>query len=352
MHCTRRKAVTLIVAATAAGSLLLAPAASAAPRSFYGVISVETPSSAEFNRMGAGRVGTLRESFVWGVVQGGPDAGYDWGLYDSIVGQAAQNGIKVLPTVYSSPRWVAPTPEHPPPKAAFGEFQRFVRAAADRYGHGGVFWTENPGIPAIPITDWQIWNEPNSPSFWAPKPNAKKYVQLLRVARDGIKDADPKARILLAGLFPTPGTSLGVWLRRYLPQIYRAKGRGLFDGVAVHPYNIRPKDTIADLRDVRRIMARFNDERTPVWITEVGWATGGPPYPLTVDPKRQASYLRNTIRLMVRNRKRLKIRTVIWFSLRDSGNGSIWYEHTGLFTRDGSAKPSWPAFTALTGGSP
>jgi hypothetical protein len=342
----------LIGAAAIAACLLLASVASALPRSFYGVISVETPSSAEFNRMGAGRVGTLRENFVWGVVQSGPEAGYDWSLYDSIVGQAARNGIKLLPTIYSSPRWAAATPEHPPATSALGGFQRFVHAAAERYGHRGAFWAQNPAIPAIPITHWQIWNEPNSPSFWAPKPDAKRYVELLRVARRGIRAADPKARILLAGLFPTPGTSLGVYLRRYLPQIYRAEGRKLFDGVAVHPYNIRPKGTIEDLRDVRRIMARFNDERTPLWVTEVGWATAGPPFPFTVNPDLQASYLRKTIRLMAQNRKRLKIGAVIWFSLRDSGSGSVWWEHTGLFTRDGSAKPSWPAFTALTGGRP
>ena len=42
---------------------------------------------------------------------------------------------------------------------------------------------------------------------------------------------------------------------------------------------------------------------------------------------------------------------MIWYSWRDVP-GPIWFFHTGLFTSDLDAKPSWSAFTALTGGNP
>jgi hypothetical protein len=347
-----RSLATVLVAAALAACLLAAPVAGAAPREFYGVNSAEMPSSADLNRMGAGGMGTVRVNLVWGAVQSGRSAEYDWGVYDSVVGNAAENGIRVLPTIYSSPRWVALSHEHPPPTSALGLWRAFARAAAGRYGNGGDFWAENPDLPQIPVTDWQIWNESSSPTFWKPKPNAKRYVRLLRKARAGIEAADPRARIMLAGLFPTPGTDLGVSIDRYLPQIYRAGGRRLFDSVALHPYNIRPRGTLRDLKRVRAIMTRFKDRRKPLWATEVGWASGGPPYFFTVSRELQAEHLRRTYNLLARNRKRLKLRGVVWFSLRDYGERDDWFENTGLLTFDGSPKPAWHAFVRLTGGTP
>ncbi len=85
------------------------------------------------------------------------------------------------------------------------------------------------------MTDWQLWNEVNSPSFWYPKPNAKQYVGLLRVFHDGIKSGDPAAKIVLAGLFRTPNIKNGIPLDRYLPAIYRRKAKTLFDAVGRPP---------------------------------------------------------------------------------------------------------------------
>jgi hypothetical protein len=98
-------------------------------------------------------------------------------------------------------------------------------------------------------------------------------------------------------------------------------------------------------------MGRFKDKRAALWITEIGWATGGQRTPLTVSPRRQAAYLRQTYKLMAANRGRLKIAGVIWYSWRDLPGG-IWFNHTGLFTQAFNPKPSWKAFVGLTGGSP
>src|SRR5215210_4141920 len=98
-----------LLIATALIICLVVPAGAqgAAPRSFYGLIPATDPDSAEIARMGTGKVGTLRINFVWGAVQSGPSAQFDWSHYDAIIGAAAQQGIRVLPTVYSSPTWVA-----------------------------------------------------------------------------------------------------------------------------------------------------------------------------------------------------------------------------------------------------
>src|SRR5881392_60663 len=144
----------LVIAAILLVCLAAAPQAAAkAPRSFYGVISADEPTATEIDRMGAGQVGTLRIILVWGQVQSAPGGALDWSHYDAVVGRAAQNGIRVLPTIYSSPAWAAPRPNAPPTAQHLDDFQAFARAAAERYGSNGTFWTQNPGIPKMPITD-------------------------------------------------------------------------------------------------------------------------------------------------------------------------------------------------------
>lgn len=343
----------LVIAATLLICLVAAaPANASAPRAFYGVIPANDPSSTELTRMGDGKVGTLRINFVWGAVQPSATAALDWSHYDAIIGAAAQQGIRVLPTVYSSPSWAAARNNYPPSKQHLGDFGAFVQAAAARYGASGSFWTENPAIPKLPIIDWQLWNEVNSPSFWYRKPSAKQYVGLLRVFSGEIKTGDPTAKVVLAGLFRTPQIKNGIDLDRYLPAIYKRKAKPLFDAVAVHPYATTPHDALEAVKETRKIMSRFKDRGTPLWITEIGWATGGnPPTALTVSSQRQAKYLRKTYGLMAANRGRFNIAGVIWYSWRDVP-GPIWFDHTGLFRADFDPKPSWNAFVGLTGGRP
>ena len=333
-------------------SLACAATAHAAPRAFYGAIPAVDPSTTEINRMGVGRLGTLRINLYWGAVQPSGASGYDWTHYDQIVGDAAESGIRVLPTVYGSPPWVAARPNLPPRGKHLGDFRRFAEAAAGRYGHDGIFWQEHPTVPRLEVDWWQLWNEVNSPSFWTRKPNPKQYVRLLRVFHAGIKGGDPRARIVLAGLFPTPAVKHGMTSDRFLQGVYRNRAKPLFDATALHPYSTTPRQAIDRVRDMRRTMAQHRDRKAKLWLTEVGWASGGHPRTaLTVSPRRQAKYLRQTYRLLAKNRKRYRIPGVIWYSWRDVPGG-IWFNHTGLFSRGLAPKPAWHAFTRLTGGKP
>src|SRR4051794_33057495 len=128
---------------------LVSQAQAAAPRSFYGVMAATDPDQSEIARMGAGKVGTLRINFVWSAVQPEQNSPLNWSHYDAIIGAAARQGIRVLPTVYSTPHWAASRDNFPPSKAHYGDFQTFVREAAARYGSNGSFWATNPGIPKL-----------------------------------------------------------------------------------------------------------------------------------------------------------------------------------------------------------
>jgi polysaccharide biosynthesis protein PslG len=323
-----------------------------APRTFYGVIAASDPDRTEVARMGAGRVGTLRINLVWGAVQSAPGSELDWSHYDELIGNAAREGIRVLPTVYSSPRWSAARVSYPPSRPTWGEFAHFVRAAAGRYGSRGVFWSEHPDIAAYPIRDWQFWNEPNLQGFWLPKLSARTYVNLLRVFSRAVRGGDPTARVLLGGLFPNArahSTVPGIPLKRYLPAVYRQRAKPLFDAVDLHPYAATPRRVLVEVKRARRIMDRFGDRKTTIWLTEIGWTTGGAPSALTVSPERQATYLTRTFDLLAANRARYRIGGAVWYSWRDLP-GPAWFNHTGLFTEDLEPKPAWSAFVGLTGG--
>lgn len=317
---------------------------------FYGVVTGEPlPGQPQLARLGRGEVGTLRINLPWGSVQSGPGDPYDWSRYDALIGSAAENGIRVFATVYSSPTWAAATPEHPP-LGRLEEFGDFARAAAERYGSDGAFWAENPELPRLPITNWEVWNEPNRTEFWQPAPDPQQYLELLRAVSTAIKGADPEAQIVLAGLFFQPSPEDGIPLADFVPELYDAGGGDLFDAVAVHPYAKTPDDALDSVQETRRVMDRLGDTDKPIWLTEVGWASGGVPSGVTVGLERQAEYLTETFQLMSENRDRLGIAGVIWYSLTDIPGGDLWPYHCGLFTLEGTPKPSWDAFVELTGG--
>ena len=296
-------------------------------------------------RLGRGGVGTLRVNFGWGLVQPSRGAPYDWSRYDLLIGGAAFNGIRILATVHGSATWAEPSTEYPPLGSALPGFTSFVRAAVARYGSGGTFWKEHPELPVMPITEWQLWNEPNSMYFWKPAPDPKSYLTVLRAFHDAVKRADPKGNVMLGGLFPTPK---GIAMPAYLSDLYRLGAAKLFDEAAVHPYAADPERALAATEQLRGLLDRAGDGSKPIWITEVGWASGGQPSGLTVGPERQADHLTRMFELAAGARERLRLRGVIWFALSDTP-GPLWPGHCGLFDLNGSASRRVRASTKRCG---
>lgn len=103
---------------------------------------------------------------------------------------------------------------------------------------------------------------------------------------------------------------------------------------------------------MRAVLERNGDGETPVWITEMGWATSGVASRFTVDPATQAAYLRRAFRKLTERRQELRLAGLIWYSLRDSLAGAEWLHRSGLLEESGQAKPAWTEFVRFTGGSP
>jgi hypothetical protein len=348
-----------------------ATAAAHAPPSFFGVVSQqERLTESEIARMAEGRVGTLRVALPWMEIDPTPvPADYDWSRFDSVVVAAARNGIEVLPTIYTVPAWVseiegcAGPPGGPcsitPPQTQLGltAWRGFLGAAARRYGPGGLFWTLHPGIARRPITTWQIWNEENSPGFFQPRPDVDRYAALLGAASEAIRGQDPDARILLGGLFryPLAGRKGGIRATDYLRALYAHPGiDAAFDGVAIHPYAARVRSVTRQVERMVRVVREAGDTQAGIWITEVGWASGGKRNPLNRGPRGQARRLTGAFDYFLHNRRRLGIKAVLWYAWRDvapEDSRCKWCARSGLF-HVGSLVPklAWDAFVGFTGG--
>ena len=331
------------------------PADAAPRRSFYGIQDWSAPSQQDFKRLRKARVGTLRTNLTWSEVE--PVRGMrNWAPFDLLMRRAARARITVAPTLIGSPSFAARRPQYPPVrrKKGYSAWLRFVRDAVNRYGRGGRFWKQNRGLPRRPVKAWMVWNEPNFPVYWFNKPRPREYVRFLRKTRRRIKKADRRAKIVLAGL---PETKNGMPMRRFLRRVYRVRwARKQFDVVAIHPYARNHRGVVGAVRRARRVMRRSRDRRTPIWVTEVGWATGGkvsrPTRKFKTSRRGQAKRLRKTFRRVTRLRRKLRVGMIVWFSLRDRapapGEPNWWAIHTGLFTRDGDPKPAWRAFRRFT----
>jgi len=101
-------------------------------------------------------------------------------------------------------------------------------------------------------------------------------------------------------------------------------------------------------------MDRRGDRRTPIWVTEVGWATGGLPSPFRTSEAGQAARLNRAFRALIAARGRLRLRRVIVFGLQDrpyrSDATRWWGPRVGLFGIAGHPKPAWRTFVGFTGG--
>jgi hypothetical protein len=300
----------------------------------------------------------VRTNLLWSRVQPTPLSPYDWSDYDALVARAARERISILPVLIGSPRFAAPRNASPPTTPATKlAFAVFAGAAVERYGRDGDFWEAHPRLPYRPMTAWEVWNEPNIGPFWTEaSPNPREYADLLELIHGAIKEAEPSAMVVLAGM-PERREGNAIPVTRYLARLYRVPGaRSLFDAAAAHPYAKTVARVERKLDRLRAVMRRNGDGRKPLFITELGWASDGPPgNPLVKDPATQARLVREMLAALRERRDRYRLDTVTWFRWRDDPEAcpnqpTCWGENAGLFTAGGAPKPAWEAFMDAVGG--
>ena len=227
--------------------------------------------------------GWVKQNIGWRDVEGAKKGTFDWSRVDWIVSECNKLGLDLLVRIDHQPQWAGGNyPTNGPPTNA-ADLGDFLYAMATRYKGR--------------IRAYEIWNEPNLAREWGGRqPNATRYVALLREAYRRIKQADPNAMVISAGLTPT-GTSSAEATPDdvYLEQMYQAMGGssgGYFDVLGVHaagykaPPELDPAEAASSsyygggrwfcfrrVEDLRRIMVKYGDSAKQVAVLEFGWTS-------------------------------------------------------------------------------
>lgn len=266
----------------------------------------------------------VRQSIV---ERAGPDpATRDWHTLDLMVEQARRHNLTVLATVCTSAPWNRPAGQGevwgPSTDAEREGFARFAAAAVERYRDS--------------VSDWEVWNEQNLVQFWS-RPDAEAYAALLKVTAPRIREANPRARVIVGGTGGTgggPNIVSGDWFERF----YQVPDIGnYFDAAAVHPYiyvtNGQPEIDSGEMAQARRVQELIDrvDPGKPLWATEFGVPTGGD---ASVDEQTQAS----TVYDMITRWRQISDGPMFFYTLYDNSEPSR-EGYFGIFRADGSAKP-------------
>ena len=338
------------------------------PAGFFGIAPQTTLTEADLRYMKAGGVETIRLPVPWSAIQPTKRGGYQWSGLDEAVALAARQGLRVLPDLYSTPRWLGKPTALPTESAVAREaWSTFLSAAVERYGPRGAFWREHategvdyepPIRPALPIRTWQLWNEANFFYFVFPV-SPGRYARLVMNSSRAIKGVDPGAKIVLSGLFgkPTAGGSRGMDAADFLAALYRTPGiKSRFDGIALHPYAV-DTETLEELVEEFHAVALENHDRPGLYITEMGWGSQNDFQQVAFEQgiQGQVDQLRGAYGYLLENQRRLNVKQVFWYSWKDSPGytGCNYCDSVGLF-RAGpkfKPKPSWHAFVRIAGGS-
>jgi len=266
--------------AVAATGVVAAPAPAAVAPDFYSV-SVNTlfnpdgtlkpGAEAQLAALQATGVSAARIDASYAAVQplgSGPGFPPSFTVLDRIATALASHGLRWEPTLGYAPIWdrLDPSTDKTPPsdQSAFG---RYAGAVIARYGPNGSFWAENPSLPVLPMELVEVWNEPNLPAYWRPKPDAARYARLYLAARAAIHAVAPGVKVVTGGLSPyeKPVGFLAA-MKRDQPQIM-----GELDGVGFHPYAAGAPGVMAQVAALRKGLDRLGGRAVTIAVTEVGW---------------------------------------------------------------------------------
>ncbi len=349
-----RMAVVLGVLAVSLGITSAAPAA--VRSEFFGIVQTATLDDSDVQGMQAAKVRTNRFVLNWGAVE--PAKGrFKWDTVDRFVGTLASHGIRTVPSVWGNPSWLPGSSSTPPIGGAQAQqrWRNFLQALVARYRSGGTYWTtyyhKRFGADAkpLPITTWQIWNEPNLKKYFAPYPSPGQYARLLQISYPAIKGMDRQARIIAAGM---PGFGdVAAWT--FLSKLYAVPGiKAYFDAVALHPYGANLTKVKMEIQRVRSVMKNRDDAATPLWVDEIAWGSAPPDsHGINKGLSGQATLLNGAFKMILSHRTSWNIEHVFWYHWRDPRRSRAMCSFcgsAGLLRFDHSAKPAMKVFRSFT----
>jgi hypothetical protein len=246
-------------------------------------------------------VGWVRESVPWNEVQTnsgefrwayGTSEGYR--DFNQLLIELKSRNMDMLAVLDGGPVFLQHTyPDQPVDHDKLLEaWKQYVQAAVNQLGSV--------------VHAWEIGDEPNSPEYWGGllyptvenasyKPDAGLYAEMLKIASQVIKAADPKDVIILGGLDLSLGAECSTDAFSFLGQLRKAGAWDSFDIIGVHFFwgSNKPQDSVlygvghdpldgtckplektsyTMIEEVRLLQAfTVQAGAKPIWVTAIGW---------------------------------------------------------------------------------
>ncbi|MBI4320019.1 MAG: hypothetical protein HY675_16130 [Chloroflexi bacterium] len=294
-----------------------------------------------------------RVLFWWHHLQ--PNSPDEWSPYffpDGVLADELKSGREIVGTLVNVPRWANGTgrPFDPPANLYLP------------YDHPSNYWGQFvKKIVTVyrgKIDQWIIWNEPDvwdaGSSGYTWSGSVADYYQLLKVAYQAAKAANPSSKILMAGLTYWWDEQYGreQYFKRVL-DVARddptARANNWYFDVAVLQLYNDPRALYDIPMLFHRIMNQYGFDK-PVWINETNVAPWNDPAgPLTRDRFRatldeQASFVVQAAAYALAS----GVDRISFYKMRDEPVLAQGREAFGLVRNDGTARPALAALQVVT----
>jgi hypothetical protein len=275
-------------------------------------------------------VGWVRVDFLWGDIE--PlEGNFDFAKYDRIVELLRSKGIHILGILHYSADWASACGQWNCPPKNNKVFVNYARKVIGRY-KGKIKY-------------WELWNEPDSATYWKEQDGLKSYCVLLKDVYIAAKQIDPDCKILNGGLANGLGS---------INNLYDNGAKDYFDILNIHFFqtplyagSIKAVSSYPKL--AYKIMQRNGDGDKKIWLTEIGcpglssglstdnWWMGKNP-----SETQQAQWLKDVYTELLKNPQ---VEKIFWAFFRDTkkhwNNG---VDYFGMLRWDFSKKPSFYAY--------
>lgn len=187
---------------------------------------------------------------------------------------------------------------------------------------------------------YEIWNEPNSPTFWPPQAGAAVYSVLCQTAIEAVHAGDPDAQVTTGG---TSGFDYA-----FLKELLTSGGADAADALGVHPYRQTGAESVGhDLVLLRDMIETTRQTPLAVWSTEWGYSSTW-----NGNGQGKSERLRQA-QLVTRellSAWAMGFPLIVYYDLNDGGTDPTNADNNfGLLTPENADKPAMVAVRTLSG---
>lgn len=276
-------------------------------------------------------VGWVRLDFLWEDIE--PQEGkFDFAKYDLIVKLLRDKGIHILGILHYSTSWASSCGEWNCPPKDNKIFVNYSSKVIGRYKNQ--------------VKYWELWNEPDSATYWKEQDGLKSYCILLKDVYIAAKKIDPECKILNGGIANGLGS---------INHLYDQGAKDYFDILNLHFFEspLHGKNALKAVASypelAYKIMVRNGDGNKKIWITEIGcpglskglstenwWMDKNP------TETQQADWLKDVYTELLKNPRVEKIFWAFFRDTKDHWKNGV--DYFGMVRWDFSAKPSFKAY--------